>query len=107
MAYIAVTELSQGQWPEVVGVLVNNVTIQGSAVPHGELLKEASLEAIGYICADIVRLTTNLHTIFYYSSCYFSVLKINNLLLYSSGTGDINDTKQSNSDGHCAWDEKR
>ncbi|XP_021959205.1 importin subunit beta-1 isoform X2 [Folsomia candida] len=52
VAYIAVTELSQNQWPEVISYLVNNVT-QGSAVPNGELMKEASLEAIGYICADI------------------------------------------------------
>lgn len=59
VAYIAVTELSQNQWPEVISYLVNNVT-QGSAVPNGELMKEASLEAIGYICADIVTIFTNL-----------------------------------------------
>jgi importin subunit beta-1 len=54
VAYIAVTELSQSQWPEVIGILVNNVTVQGASSPNGELLKEASLEAIGYICSDIV-----------------------------------------------------
>jgi len=46
--------LPQHQWQEVIGVLVNNVTGQGVEVPSSELLREASLEAIGYICADIV-----------------------------------------------------
>lgn len=52
VAYIAVAEISQNQWLEVIQKLVENVTRQGA--PNGELLKEASLEAVGYICAEIV-----------------------------------------------------
>ncbi|KAK9879418.1 hypothetical protein WA026_006486 [Henosepilachna vigintioctopunctata] len=49
VAYIAVTELPQGQWPELVSTLVNNVVHQDST----EMQKEATLEAIGYICQEI------------------------------------------------------
>lgn len=54
VAYIAVTELTVSQWPDVIGILVNNVTGHSGNVATSELLKEASLEAIGYICSDIV-----------------------------------------------------
>lgn len=66
VAYIGVIELTVGQWPDLIQTLVNNVAgaslgisnpgdLQQVAggVPSSELLKEASLEAIGYICADI------------------------------------------------------
>ena len=46
VAYIAIVELPQNQWTELVSVLVNNVIGPGST----EIIKEASLEAIGYIC---------------------------------------------------------
>ena len=46
VAYIAIVELPQGQWADLVTVLVNNVIGPGST----EIVKEASLEAIGYIC---------------------------------------------------------
>ena len=36
-------------WPNLMSVLVNNVTNASST----ETLKEATLEAIGYICQDI------------------------------------------------------
>ena len=36
-------------WPNLMSVLVNNVTNTSST----ETLKEATLEAIGYICQDI------------------------------------------------------
>ncbi|XP_075212315.1 importin subunit beta Fs(2)Ket isoform X2 [Lycorma delicatula] len=49
VAYIAVAELPMGQWPELIGVLVSNV-IGGSST---EMMKEATLETIGYICQDI------------------------------------------------------
>jgi len=52
VAYIAVIELPQNHWPEVIPLLVHNVT--GQQLGQNELLKEASLESIGYICADIV-----------------------------------------------------
>lgn len=49
VAYIAVTELPQGQWPDLIGTLVSNVVQEGST----EIQKEATLEAIGYICQEI------------------------------------------------------
>jgi importin subunit beta-1 len=56
VAYIGVIELTVGQWQDVIAILVNNLTGAASPAsgPSSELLKEASLEAIGYICADIV-----------------------------------------------------
>jgi len=54
VAYIAVVELPQGQWQDVIPVLVANLTAGSEVSPNAELLREASLEAIGYICADIV-----------------------------------------------------
>lgn len=49
VAMVAMAELPAGQWPEVIDTLVNNVT----AANCTEMLKESSLEAIGYICQDI------------------------------------------------------
>jgi len=49
VAYIAIVELPQGQWADLISVLVNNVIGSGST----EIIKEASLEAVGYICQDI------------------------------------------------------
>ncbi|KAL3283319.1 hypothetical protein HHI36_006467 [Cryptolaemus montrouzieri] len=49
VAYIAVTELPQGQWPDLIATLVNNVVQPNST----EMQKEATLEAIGYICQEI------------------------------------------------------
>ena len=50
MAYIACAELPHGLWPELVQLLTKNVTNPAST----EMMKESSLEAIGYICQDIV-----------------------------------------------------
>jgi importin subunit beta-1 len=50
VAYVAVAELPVGQWPEVIQVMVNNVISPTST----EMMKEATLESIGYICQDIV-----------------------------------------------------
>lgn len=50
VAYVAVAELPAGQWPDLIGGLVSNV-INGTST---EMTKEATLEAIGYICQDIV-----------------------------------------------------
>lgn len=49
MAYVAVAELPVGQWTDLIATLVNNVVDAGST----EVQKEATLEAIGYICQDI------------------------------------------------------
>ena len=50
VAYIACTELPLGAWPEMMPILTSNVTNPAST----EMVKEASLEAVGYICQDIV-----------------------------------------------------
>lgn len=49
VAYIAVAELPQNQWPDLIATLVNNVCHADST----EMQKEATLEAIGYICQEI------------------------------------------------------
>ena len=48
--YIAVVELPQNLWPNLIQILVSNVTNPTST----EMCKEATLECIGYICQDIV-----------------------------------------------------
>ena len=48
--YIAVVELPQNIWPNLIQILVSNVTNPTST----EMCKEATLECIGYICQDIV-----------------------------------------------------
>lgn len=50
VAFIAVIELPLGSWQEVIGVLCSNIINENST----EALQEASLEAVGYICQDIV-----------------------------------------------------
>ena len=50
VAHIACAELPQAEWPELISLLTQNVTNPAST----EMMKEASLEAIGYICQDIV-----------------------------------------------------
>ncbi len=50
VAYIACAELPHGMWPELIQGLTHNVTNPGNT----EMMKESSLEAIGYICQDIV-----------------------------------------------------
>jgi importin subunit beta-1 len=50
VAYMAVAELPVSQWPELISVLVANVTAANST----EMVREATLETIGYICQDIV-----------------------------------------------------
>lgn len=54
VAYVACAELPAGMWPDLISVLTSNVTNQNST----EMMKEATLEAIGYICQDIVRFMT-------------------------------------------------
>lgn len=57
MAYIAVAELPAGQWKELIPLLVQNV-IGGTST---EMMKEATLEAIGYICQEIVSIFLNMY----------------------------------------------
>ena len=52
VAYIAAVELPRNLWPELMLSLVTNVTSAQST----EQVKEASLDAIGYICEDLVRM---------------------------------------------------
>ncbi|CAI2311773.1 unnamed protein product [Caenorhabditis sp. 36 PRJEB53466] len=49
VAAIACAEVPQNLWPDVINLLKNNVTEPQS----GEMLKESSLETLGYICQDI------------------------------------------------------
>ncbi|XP_013168387.1 PREDICTED: importin subunit beta-1 isoform X1 [Papilio xuthus] len=49
VAYVAVAELPVGQWNDLIPMLVENVVNAQST----ELKKEATLEAIGYICQEI------------------------------------------------------
>ena len=50
VAYIAAMEIPQNLWPEVIPTLVANVTNMQAT----EALKESSLEALGYICEELV-----------------------------------------------------
>jgi len=50
VGYIACAELPRGQWTDCINRLMVNVTEDQNAT---EMLKESSLEAIGYICQDI------------------------------------------------------
>ena len=50
VAYIAASELPANQWPDLIQRLLSNV----SGVQNTEAVKEASLEAIGYICEELV-----------------------------------------------------
>ena len=54
VAYLAAAELPNQQWSEVTTLLVNNITNVQSSVP----LKQATLEAIGYICEETVSSAT-------------------------------------------------
>ncbi|CAG0884070.1 unnamed protein product [Cyprideis torosa] len=49
VAYIAVAELPNGQWEDLIAQLCHNITNAQST----EMMREATLEAIGYICQDI------------------------------------------------------
>jgi len=49
VGYIACAELPRSLWPDCINRLMINVTDQNAS----EMLKESSLEAIGYICQDI------------------------------------------------------
>jgi hypothetical protein len=51
VAAIGAAELPHGGWTDLISILVNSVTNSVST----EMLKEATLEAIGYLCQDIVR----------------------------------------------------
>lgn len=49
VAYVAVAELPENQWGYLISTLVSKVVTEGST----ENVREAALEAIGYICQDI------------------------------------------------------
>ena len=50
IASIACAEIPVEQWQDLIPKLVNNVTSPQS----GDQVKEAALETIGYMCADMV-----------------------------------------------------
>lgn len=50
VAYIACAELPHSMWPDLIARLTNNVINAAST----EMMKEATLEAVGYICQEIV-----------------------------------------------------
>lgn len=50
VAYIAIAELSEKQWPSFIGALVQNIKNPAS----NNELKLATLEAIGYVCQEII-----------------------------------------------------
>ena len=52
VAYVAAAEIPAGEWPDVISRLLGNVT--GTGIQNTEAVKEASLEAIGYICEEMV-----------------------------------------------------
>ncbi len=56
VAYIACAELPINGWPNLIQLLTEHVTNPAST----EMLKESTLEAIGYICQDIVSLASNI-----------------------------------------------
>lgn len=49
VAYVAVAELPVNQWTDIIPLLVSNVVNPNSTV----IMKEATLETIGYICQEI------------------------------------------------------
>lgn len=49
VAYIACAELPHQLWPNLIQILTDNVTAAGSTEP----VRQATLEALGYICQDI------------------------------------------------------
>ena len=59
VAGIACAEIPVNQWPELIPQLVANVTDPSST----EHMKESTLEAIGYICQDIVSAVGLLSTV--------------------------------------------
>ena len=65
VAYLAAAELQVNGWPELIPSLVENVTSQIT-----EQLKEASLDAIGYICEDLVSVSLILHDQKWYFRCF-------------------------------------
>ena len=60
VAYIAVTEIPVGQWPDVIERLTSNITSPTAT----DMLKESTLEAIGYICQVYLKMHYFNSTIF-------------------------------------------
>ncbi|WCJ28005.1 Importin subunit beta-1 [Euphorbia peplus] len=49
IAKVASIEIPRKQWPELIGSLLNNMTRQDGS----EVLKQATLESLGYVCEEI------------------------------------------------------
>jgi hypothetical protein len=50
IAAVAAIELPRGDWPDLVKIMLENVTNAGSSVN----LKQSTLQAIGFVCEEIV-----------------------------------------------------
>jgi len=50
IAQIGVIELENAQWPEIIDILLHNAKQPDNHLKHG------TLECLGYICEDIVRI---------------------------------------------------
>ncbi|PIK60928.1 putative importin subunit beta-1 [Apostichopus japonicus] len=63
VAGIACAEIPADKWPELIDQLVKNVSELGERTPEAyDNIKEASLEAIGYICQDIEQEYIQIHS---------------------------------------------
>ncbi|KAI5065929.1 hypothetical protein GOP47_0018553 [Adiantum capillus-veneris] len=51
IAKVAAIELPQGQWPELIGILLTNMG--GTAAEHPPHLKQSTLETLGYVCEEV------------------------------------------------------
>lgn len=62
VAAIAAIELPQNQWPDLITGLLHNVSSTQDVA-----LKQASLQAIGYICETIVRMNLSNFNVFFFN----------------------------------------
>lgn len=62
VAYIACAELPHRLWPDLISRLTNNVINVSST----EMMKQATLEAVGYICQEIVSKCVLIITSFFF-----------------------------------------
>ncbi|KAH7293167.1 hypothetical protein KP509_28G014800 [Ceratopteris richardii] len=51
IAKVSAIELPQGQWPELIGILLANMS--GTGAEHPAHLKQATLETLGYVCEEV------------------------------------------------------
>jgi hypothetical protein len=69
IAAIAAVDVPLGLWPDMIPVLLSNVTNN----PNNPNLKRASLEAIGYVCEEIVIFFPFVFFFFFFSCFHFNL----------------------------------